>query len=347
MDDRKFDNNGNEIPEFPAATEEPPKRKRYNWNKIALCLIIAGAVFLGIGWLSGSRGGSIVFDGFRPRVHTAEAVTTQILQHIALADIGNIVINTYSARVIIAPTPQGEEHGIFLSNIDADARLDGHVLTIDSREYEREQSHRFQIEFFAIYGDTNREIRINLPPDAGHSSAQIDSTSGSVRIEGLDADSIRVESMSGSVQISDVRAAQVNANSMSGSVRAENSRFDHGFFRSVSGRIALDNVSWAALQAESTSGSVRISDGEIHEPPLGEFDFTVGTFLNSISGSVNAEIHGDRNDFHVEASSTSGTIRVNGETQPRGREVILSGERGAHRVTARTVSGSVRLYFTE
>jgi DUF4097 and DUF4098 domain-containing protein YvlB len=98
----------------------------------------------------------------------------------------------------------------------------------------------------------------------------------------------------------------------------------------------LEESTWQILEARTTSGSVRIDGNIMNSFRDGE------TLLESTSGSVNLEIDSHAREFNYNLSSTSGSVRVNG--QNHGRNASAEGT-GNHRISMRTISGSVRLDF--
>ena len=357
-DNRKFDNDGTEInssikgddfPHHEPITEsEPPLRKRFNWSKLALVLILVGLGLYGIGHLADYSGGGIIFDGGRFQIHEAsyEANFIGFSQ-----DIDYVTINTTSIRVIIEPASQGESGGVHLINVEPSVlNISDGRINIDTRPIER----RTQFHLFN-FNQMRREILIQLPVDAELLDVEVRSTSGSVRIGGVNADliaatstsgsvrlndsqalSIRAVSTSGSVHMNNLQAPSLYARSTSGSVRGESLDILEGELRSTSGSINVSDIIWLNLQANSTSGAVRITNGEVRT------NMASTTALQSTSGSANLEIRGNRDDFSYTISTTSGTARINGESHGRG---TITDGRGEHTISIRTVSGSSRLNF--
>ena len=99
---------------------------------------------------------------------------------------------------------------------------------------------------------------------------------------------------------------------------------------STSGRIHVEDITWYDLNISTTSGTIRV-DG--HPRNL--------TTLQSISGSINAEIRSENTPAYI-LSSVSGPIHVNGGRASN--PAFNSME--AHQIIAGTISGSIRLYTT-
>ena len=322
MENNNMDNN-----------EKTPETRRYNWNKIAVILILAGVALFAIGRLSGARGGGISFSGWRFHVHNESTQFENSFTPLP-ARLENISVRTTSISVIIQTAPAGETPGIHLVNVNPESLEAGDGITIDTRRAERTgwSIWLFNWNFTAA----RREIRIYLPANAELNEVSVRSTSGSVQIDGLSAENITTDSTSGSLRLNNLQAQTLYARAVSGSIRGENINISSGEINSTSGSISFGEITWNTLDARSTSGSVRFSDARIQDAATGR------TSLRSTSGSVHLELREPAAYFSYNMSTTSGTARVNGNNRGRGTS---TGGTGAHEITLRTTSGSVRLDF--
>jgi len=288
------------------------KAKRIPWVRIGLAMILLGAIMFGIGWASGSRGGSLLIEDGRLRVvpnrpGKIESTFVEIPDGGVFTDIR---IRATSATVAVLPAGPGTPPGVRFTNLDAGVEFLGNQLIIDTRGHERRRG--FQILDFGFFS-LPREITVYLP--AGPvDSVRIASTSGSVRMDGISATVLEVRSTSGSVD-------------------GRNMSFTNGTLESTSGSININDVSWNNINAQTTSGRIRIAGADIREG---------STRLQVTSGNISLEVNGRRNDFTYSFTSVSGSVRVNGE-RLRGRTGTGGG--GEHPITMNVTSGNIRLDF--
>jgi len=393
-DNQKFDNNGTPVgrepetfpPPYFTEPEEPVKRRRVPWTKIAAIFILAGIVMMGVGWFSGAdRGGNVGFRDGRLVVFTSssEDMGEVFIPIDNPRAINHLDILTTSANIIVETATSGQTSGIYLTNIDSDVvSIEGDTITINTREVEsnwiqtgttgnnrrqRQNGLNFitdwnlNITAFNItpYIGGRREIRILLPADESFGIFRLNSTSGGVRINNLNADAVyarttsgtirasRIESeqlilssTSGTIRMENIRATYLDATAVSGSIRGENVITGYSELQSTSGSINIDNVGWHTMTARSVSGTIRLSDAQIRLTGNPEH----GTSLQTTSGSAHLEIvSGTLQDFSYAINTTSGTMRVNSNRVTTGRSAShISGD---HLIEIRTVSGSVRLDF--
>jgi len=286
--------------------------KRISWNKIALSLILLGAIMFGIGWISGSRGGSLLIEDGRLRVlpnrpGEIESAFMEIPDGERFTDIR---ISATSATIAVVPADPGLPLSVQLTNLNATVEYLGSQLILDTRDHERRRGFRI-LDFgpFAL----PHEITVHLPA-------------------GL-ADSVRITSTSGNIRMDGISAATLELRSTSGSVTGRNLNFTNGTLESTSGNININDVGWNNINVQSTSGRIRITGADIREG---------STRLQVTSGNINLEVSGRRDDFTYSFTSVSGSVRVNGE-RLRGR--TGSGGRGGHPITMNVTNGNIRLNF--
>ena len=129
----------------------------------------------------------------------------------------------------------------------------------------------------------------------------VDSTSGSIRINGAHSDDMRIHSISGSIRVSDSDAGYLDVDTTSGSVNVAGA-FNDVKLNSISGRQTLDNsASRSGLRAESTSGSLDFS---------GSYE---NGDIHSLSGSVSFKSTVVPSTLKVHTTSGSITIAVPNE----------------------------------
>lgn len=321
--------------------ENKEKRRRFNWYKFALISILAGILLVSVGWLTGSRGGWLYFEGGRLRFQSDGAAETSFTPfRRGETSALSISIDTTSANVTVRTVPIGELPGVHFVNIPEDeieVDIDLNAVTINTRQAERRGFLNFGLS------NARREIRVYVPRNNGFGRLDIQSSSGTVRLEDLHIGGIEVRSSSGSIRMENLELSHISARTTSGSIRGENISTRTGDVFSTSGSINLSDVVWSDFNANTTSGSVRV-DGEV--VPLQDIFYeTFDTFtrVGSTSGNVRLTIRGNREDFDYRASSHSGTIRIDGERQNRAVTSDFAADR--HSISLQTTSGSIRLDF--
>ena len=172
----------------------------------------------------------------------------------------------------------------------------------------------------------------------GFQKAAIDTGSGDIRLESLEAETLSAKTGSGKVKLRSCSAASLTLESSSGDLTVKGTVCSgDGKLHSGSGDIELEDSSFRALGLSTTSGKTTLSktvcsgsvkaesgsgDIRLRKASAASFDFrsTSGNVKGSVVGSV---------DFIVESSS--GSVRTRG------------GVRGAAACRVRTGSGDVDL----
>ena len=367
----------------PVPESRPPKKRR-PWNKIALFLIILGLGIFAIGWATGARGASFVFeDGWFRIITTANDTFETVSIHAAVTEIN---VNSTSARIIVEPASNATSTTVTLSNINPDAvDFSGNTLSINTGTSVYAQDINFNrrtvIQLFSL-GDTpgRREIRIQVPANQLN-SVNITNTSGRVDINGMNTEVLYIRATSGNVHINNVTAETLETRATSGNIRVNNITAETLSVTATSGNIHVNNATAETLSAIATSGNVRgenvhFSDGmlrstsgnvNIENISWSELEATttsgnvrisdarihveeeLSTVMRTTSGTVRLEISNRSDEINYETTSNTGTVRVEGGGQRfrnSGRGVIgTSGGIGGHSINMSSRSGNVRLEF--
>ena len=146
----------------------------------------------------------------------------------------------------------------------------------------------------------------------------LDSTSGSVHVDYINADTFRVNSISGSIELASVRAGTFETESTSGSITLKDIHPETMNIKSISGSIRVSESDAASLDVETTSGSINVT---------GSFG---SAKLHSISGRQTLD-NGAALSALV-AESTSGSLNFSGSYE---------------RANLHSLSGSVTIRSTE
>lgn len=174
--------------------------------------------------------------------------------------------------------------------------------------------------------------------DLSAKELHLKSTSGDIKLEELSADALSAESGSGDIKLRGCSASSVTLQSTSGRQKADSLICSgDGSFHAGSGDIELEDSSFRALRVSATSGDVSLQQtscsaetavetgsGNIRLHKAAAESFDVHTTSGSVKGSVRGSV-----DFIVE--STSGSVRTRG------------GVRGGAECRVKTGSGDVDL----
>lgn len=153
---------------------------------------------------------------------------------------------------------------------------------------------------------------------------KIQQTSGDFEGRKLSAASLSIKHTSGDIEIDRLVTGGLSLTSVSGDIEVENSEIlADCTLHSTSGELSLsDTQIGGRLTCESTSGDIVAERISLEE-----------AFFSSTSGDIHATVLGSFSDYHVEAKTTSGRIRIpeNGN--------------GDRTIQAKTTSGNISVYF--
>jgi DUF4097 and DUF4098 domain-containing protein YvlB len=244
-------------------------------------------------------------------------------------------IYTVSINVVIIPdtsltAPRVVVHG----DIEPRITHTNGILNVDTRQQERGMRYPSLQWNFTSAG--RREIRLYVPM-ARLDHIIVNSTSGNIRIEGVDSQEITARSVSGSIRMHDSTVGEGNLNSTSGSVELTNTQVRDGILNSVSGRIVIDGGRIYDLAAVNVSGNINIDTGINHGGSAN---------ISSTSGTVRftGERTSQRQNVGYTLSTLSGSMRVNGE-RIHGRSSGNAMTHVGYTITIRTTSGNIHLDY--
>lgn len=217
--------------------------------------------------------------------------------------------------------------------------LDGSTLRI-----------RYARSGFRITFNLEKKLTVSLPEGTVLKSADIETTSGDLKIPALAADEVRLSSTSGDIFAATSGAKKLTAGSTSGDVEVrQDDDIDTVGLSSTSGNIRLTVTGTAGyVKMESTSGSLY--------PEIASAD---RADMNSTSGSVSGSVASFK---ELKADSTSGSIMLKLPAEPgftckahttsgsfssdlplaRDGDTYSCGD-GSARCTIGTTSGSIRI----
>jgi len=326
----------------PMVEEKPRNFMTFPWFKLALVLIILGAIILAVGLLTGSRGGRVHFSGgFRIETYPLEDQShVGFVEFTATEQVREIVVSAVSESVTLVPTSASVPS---VTGRDIEITVQNGVMTV-SRVGMNIFGGNFRHTRIGIFnfGNTgiawvrdNNESYLDINYDWRNPFRGINQ--GGIRVYVPDnVEIVNARSVSGSVRLSDISTSDLTLNATSGSVRVEGGTHNDVTLRSVSGSVRFDGYIGGSLNASSTSGSVNVSDSS-RSYGAGE---TIT--LRSVSGSVTFTTSAPASNFNYSVSSVSGSMRVDGDRIDGRRG---SGGTGSVPVDASTTSGSIRIEF--
>jgi len=262
--------------------ETLPRRRRIRPIRLAILLVFLGALFFGIAWLNGARGGVAYWEDGRFRIESTNR-GSRSLQALDIPgdglDFHTIMVSASSSNVVILPTDGNL--AVYAGTPNAYISITDGVLNIRQRASGSNVHSLISMDFTP--GRT-REIRLYLPAQFNESNVDIEvqTTSGNILIEG-DFANLTASATSGRIQ-----------------VRDNNHIADTITLRTTSGRIAVDNISHAnEISATATSGRITITNINSDLRLLN---------LQTTTGSISAE--STSNIDYMNARATSGRVRI-------------------------------------
>lgn len=180
----------------------------------------------------------------------------------------------------------------------------------------------------------SRKVVVKVPETTMKNGLKIESNSasGSLHMNGLEADKINVNQASGSTHIYDCSVDKVEIDSASGSIHVGNSEVSKIEVSSASGSTHLEG-SFEQFNIESASGSVHIaSDVEIKKD----------SSVEVVSGSVNIKLPPE-SMFNVNYDTLSGSFKNDFNPSAKGKHGTLTVDGNHPTLSIETVSGSIKI----
>ena len=175
-----------------------------------------------------------------------------------------------------------------------------------------------------------KRIEIHVPHSLSEnlSNLTIDTVSGSINVDGINAGSQKVNAVSGSVMLKGSNADKLDVNTTSGSITIDSFEAREMKLRSVSGSLRISNGTSDDLDCGSTSGAINIG----------------GSFQNASLRSISGRVVLDNSALvtTVKVSSTSGGTELSGSFD----NVDLSSVSGALSVSSSIIPSSLRASTT-
>lgn len=255
-----------------------------SWERRALKM---GAVLIGIGVLAFVGVLAANNFDFSSFVQGASLVRREVKPEGAF---DRVEVRDASADVLLLPS----EDGTCSVHCDEDGRGAYVVEVRDGTLRIRKETKWY--ENILNFNFVRTEVAVRLP-EAAYRSLAVQTASGSIRIEGLNAEEIDARTASGGIRIADLDAERISAHSVSGGVQLSALRAEALDAGSTSGGVALsDCIASGGVQIRTVSGGIRVDAAD-----AASFE------LSSVSGSIRGSLNSAK-DFDVH--SVSGRIAV-------------------------------------
>lgn len=168
-------------------------------------------------------------------------------------------------------------------------------------------------------------VEITLPQRLAD-TLSVETASGEVDIEGIEAGAVDASAASGSVVITNTGTNSVQCGTMSGEVDIDGVKADTVDASTASGAATITNTDAKSVKCATASGDVRV-------------DIDACDLLSASSTSGSVSVRSDvRQD--VELSSTSGDVRMDGSAESAGLSTMSGDITGEYRRLSRLVAGS-------
>ncbi len=219
-------------------------------------------------------------------------------------DISYVKAELISVAVVADVSDDGMFHMDFTDKAEerCTVSLSGGSLSVKEKKRTRKELNRLGLK---------GAVCISIPA-AYSGRLNIDSVSGSIRMNGLQAQSADVESVSGSISISGCTIGRLSVESVSGSIHADGS-YEAVSAQSVSGSIKMECTE--ALKdkctLESVSGSISLGLPRGMGYTL-EYESMSGSFRDEITGTSGKKHGSSQNGggVPISISTMSGSIKV-------------------------------------
>lgn len=218
--------------------------------------------------------------------------------------VNEVRIRIASGSLKIARSPEADFKLFFEENAP-DVHVDGDVLNIDMKSYERGV-----LGLLGLGSSSSEKLELYIP---------------------IDLTSLFINSVSADVQISSVNVEKGVLKTVSGETNLEDCRAQSVEIKSVSGDIELSAVDVKRLAINNASGDVVVNKLECKE-----YDW----LLSTVSGDISLSLVGLPN-MRLIFKSASGELNSNVGYNRRGNEYVFGD--GRMRIIVSTVSGDVNI----
>lgn len=310
-------------------------------SKKNIALIVSGVLLiLGIfiataGGLLHGRVTSIFFnsDGIHTSERNEDVMTKQ------LSSFKNIDVSTDSIRIELIKSDRNEiEYVVHDQQKVSVCDVIDDTLTFKTNTKFTLMMFSFEESYVKIYYKDDNQLE----------NVSLQTTSGSVYVNDVNAKKLVTKSTSGAQNISNIVANDFTVNGTSGSIKLNNVNCDEVSVENTSGSIKVDDITSKNIYVKNTSGSIKLYDVNSNKTTLKGTSGSIylqgelkgKTQVKNTSGSVRVHTSLPKSDYGYSLSTTSGSTKVNDET--------FKGSTGDIRenfIDAAASSGSVKIYF--
>lgn len=284
---------------------------------VFLSVVILGTIIsVVVGVTTGIAGVNFLLDDDKERINLSEEYSLEEARELGITSI----LVDCSAEIVVQP---GEELSIEAVDVTEDYEIrqnNGRFSIVQDRP-------EIKIGFWFDDISEQEKVVVTIPAELSMEKIEIksgsgevtvkdlmtenrimlenlsiDSGSGRVILENVDADRLYVDSGSGMVTLAGARLSETEINSGSGGVAIDASALGKLLLNTGSGGVHMDNVE--ARDAEVDTGSGRVSYVGVL---TGTCEFETG------SGTLTLRLDGKEEDYKVKAECGSGTFRINGK----------------------------------
>jgi hypothetical protein len=345
--------------------EEKPRRFR-SWTGLAVILIVIGFIMIGVGRLSGSRGGRLYFNDGNGNMRIesfrrGEQSTGEAFDQTANIQASSVTVRTGVVNVTVVPTseayvrvtaPPGVELTFYesggqLTITDGRAFRGGNVsfrswniislggVGIAHRRHTIDDARTSYLEFSVDrwFGPIRQYVRLYVPGNV--QSLSVTTTTGTVRIDDIAVESLEVAATTGNIHINGTDSQQTNARTTTGSIHFESDVLRKGNFVATTGTVRVAGALEGGFYARTTTGSVHVND--LSTSHAGD-----EIALTATTGAIRFSTHAPQGLFNYNLIVTTGSIHIDGN-RLTGRHA--SGGTGNTPLNIRTTTGSVHVGF--
>ena len=315
------------------------KNKMLRISMISAACLIFGVILALLGFYNGARG--IYLD--KSGLHSAANQTKVTLD---LNQVNSISADLADCSIELIPS----DH--FYLEYSKDAPHSLTRVEVESGTLYLEGSQGLSFNFLFA---PESPVRLYYPINAPLNKVSIKTSSGSVKIHNIDsnyfhASDLEIDCTSGSARLNNVDAGNASLKTTSGSIRMEQCSFSSLECRASSGSITGIGVE-GVLNCSTSSGSIRLEDITTYSLSLSassgsiraEGVCTGESELKATSGSIRFANHVRLNSCSYRLESTSGSRRVNDGLAPDWADRADAD----NQIFMSATSGSVRLYLDD
>ena len=303
-----------------------------SWWLFAVGFLLIGGILVGIGWGLGANGKYVRWD--KDGLRVGECREHEISEF-GIEAFTKINVSTVSARVELIPSDRyGVEAKLSECAEEVEWSVEGGRLMVGGDSWEVLNIMNFN--FSAIGGDYF--VKVYYPEGVEMDEVLVSTTSGDVGVARTIVKNIDVETVSGRIGVEVLGSRKISLESTSGSIDLIGDLETVAEVRveTVSGSVVISDLGWNSLDVETVSGAVEVSGRASGQ-----------SNISTVSGSVALRIDGRASDFSYDIESMSGSVLVNDRGMGHSANYESWGTPEDRRILVETVSGGIRLDFSE